>query len=666
MTTYEKIVKGATKVKVAAPKPKYIEPILMSTSIDHAVAADNFNTVMRTLQVRLQDHAWSVVYKSLIVIHILIREGDRDVTLNYLCKKAPNMLNLTDANISKTGNFSTDVRFIIKYSKYLNTRVKQFHETEIDYVRDERSNNSSSQTGGRLRSLTVEKGLLRETESVQKQIDALLKNNFVENEINNDLVLTAFRLLVNDLLALFQELNEGVINLLEHYFEMSKYDAERALKIYKKFVDQTKYVIDYLRVAKHLEYATKLHVPTIKHAPTALTSSLEEYLDDPNFEVNRRQYLAEKSGKTGGPTIKAVDSQPTQAPAQAPAPTQAQAPITQPNFQDPAANGQRESLIVQQATFNPWGGAFALVQQPVQSVQQQTGFQQVQQPVQQQQIQQPVQQQQTGFQQPVQQQTGFQQPVQQQTGFQQPVQQINPAYTGVGFGGYGPQVQQQPTGSNPFMLQPTNGYVQQNNLQQIPQAQPVQQFQQTQNTQPLQAPALNRTNTNPFAGVSSGTSPIKAQSTNPFANSRFTEGSNTTALSFASGSNGVQAIAPTSTGSNPFKVSQTTSNLFNSAQAQSQQQTLKPQATAGGLENLPTIAVFPQTQQEQQRNMYLQGARTGLQQQATSGFNQQFVQQHTMFSPQQQYPQQFGQQPIQQQQTFGQPVQQHYEGPSLI
>ena len=308
MTTYEKIVKGATKVKVAAPKPKYIEPILMATLMDYRTGAENFSTIMRTLQVRLQDNAWSVVYKLLLVIHIMIREGDRDVVLEYLSRKAPHMVNLSLSNIFRNSSHNSDVKYIVKYAKYLQVRVKQFDLTGIDYVRDERSNNSTSQSGGRLRSLLVEKGLLRETESVQKQIDALLKNSFMENEINNDMLLTAFRLLVNDLLALFQELNEGVINLLEHYFEMSRVDAETALKIYKKFVDQTKYVIDYLRVAKHLEYATKLHVPTIKHAPTALTSSLEEYLDDPNFEANRRQFLAEKdlksntkSGNTSAP-----------------------------------------------------------------------------------------------------------------------------------------------------------------------------------------------------------------------------------------------------------------------------------------------------------------------------------------------------------------------------
>ncbi|KAM9886570.1 hypothetical protein OXX69_013703, partial [Metschnikowia pulcherrima] len=101
--------------------------------------------------------------------------------------------------------------------------------------------------------------------------------------------------------------NEGVINLLEHYFEMFQKDAERALDVYKKFVDQTKYVIDYLRVAKHLEYATKLHVPTIKHAPTALTSSLEDYLNDPLFEQHRAEYLRSKNDKSATPVSKPIE-----------------------------------------------------------------------------------------------------------------------------------------------------------------------------------------------------------------------------------------------------------------------------------------------------------------------------------------------------------------------
>jgi hypothetical protein len=55
---------------------------------------------------------------------------------------------------------------IRRYADYLTARAKAFEATKTDYVR-------SGQ--GRMKRLTVEKGLLRETEIVQKQIKALLR-----------------------------------------------------------------------------------------------------------------------------------------------------------------------------------------------------------------------------------------------------------------------------------------------------------------------------------------------------------------------------------------------------------------------------------------------------------------------------------------------------------
>jgi hypothetical protein len=81
---------------------------------------------------------------------------------------------------------------------------------------------------------------------------------------------------------------------------MSKPDAERALKIYRAFVKQTEQVVRYLSIARHYDHATRLEIPKIKHAPTGLTGSLEEYLKDPDFDINRRQYLAQQESKKSG------------------------------------------------------------------------------------------------------------------------------------------------------------------------------------------------------------------------------------------------------------------------------------------------------------------------------------------------------------------------------
>ncbi len=91
------------------------------------------------------------------------------------------------------------------YSEYLLRRAIEYGATRVDYVRGGE---------GRLKRLTVDKGLLREAESVQDQIRSLLKCQPFDDEPENEITLTAFRLLTMDLLVLFHVMNEGTINIL--------------------------------------------------------------------------------------------------------------------------------------------------------------------------------------------------------------------------------------------------------------------------------------------------------------------------------------------------------------------------------------------------------------------------------------------------------------------
>jgi len=87
--------------------------------------------------------------------------------------------------------------------------------------------------GRKLRSMTVEKGLLRETKVVHRMIDALVECRVCRREctikqffadvsllqlyldnLEDELTTTALQMLVKDLLILFQAGNEGVINVL--------------------------------------------------------------------------------------------------------------------------------------------------------------------------------------------------------------------------------------------------------------------------------------------------------------------------------------------------------------------------------------------------------------------------------------------------------------------
>ncbi|KAI6024433.1 ANTH domain-containing protein [Pisolithus marmoratus] len=320
MSSFDKVVKLACKPKAAPPKTKYLDPIIAATWSEDGAVYD----VCKALIPRLREPNAIVVFKALIVLHTMIRNGSTDNVLSHL--SSSEILRLRNISAGNNWEGYHAPQNLQHYALYLDSRIRAFRELKHDAIRvqsetnrDMRVNNSieedmayttapkaSSSTrskgpqrsktvmGRKLRVMTVEKGLLRETKTVQKMIDSLVECRFYLDDLEDELTITALRMLVKDLLILFQACNEGVINVLEHYFEMSKYDAKDALSIYRQFCDQTERVMEYLGVAKKLQNLLNVPIPNLRHAPVSLARSLEEYLNDPNFEQNRIEYKANK------------------------------------------------------------------------------------------------------------------------------------------------------------------------------------------------------------------------------------------------------------------------------------------------------------------------------------------------------------------------------------
>ena len=51
--------------------------------------------VFRTLQLRLRDSTWTIVFKALIITHLMIRESRPDTTLRYIAE-SPRRLAIGD------------------------------------------------------------------------------------------------------------------------------------------------------------------------------------------------------------------------------------------------------------------------------------------------------------------------------------------------------------------------------------------------------------------------------------------------------------------------------------------------------------------------------------------------------------------------------------------
>ncbi|GAA5931340.1 hypothetical protein JCM3775_004998 [Rhodotorula graminis] len=282
MSSMRKAVDGATKPKRAAPKAKYIDPLVQATFQQDG----QLQEVVRTLASRMRDPNTTVVFKSLIVLHTLMRSGSIDSVFPYLASSSVSL------SLS-----SSEAANVAAYGQYLAVRIKAFGTLKRDAIRDK----SDRRNAARMRKLSVEQGLLRETREVQRMIAALVEAKFyADSDVDDDVSMTALRLLVKDLLVLFTVVNEGVINLLENFFALSKPDCDMALKIYKTFCRDTERVVAYLGTAKKLYNVLNIPIPNLKHAPLSLANSLEEYVRDPNFERNREEYKEVKRIADGG------------------------------------------------------------------------------------------------------------------------------------------------------------------------------------------------------------------------------------------------------------------------------------------------------------------------------------------------------------------------------
>ncbi len=415
------------------------------------------------------------------------------------------------------------------------------------------------------------------------------------------------------------------------------------MDVYRTFTRQTDFVVQYLGIARQYEHHTRVEVPKLKHAPVNLGRQLEEYLKDPDFEIHRRQYLAEleakksKGGSAGASkstrsetaskadtvsafaSVNGSQSQQSSKPAQTTKRPDADLidffESIEQNQTPMATQAAPQAQPIAQG-MSPWGPT-PFQAQPTQAfptngfVAQQTGFQA------------------DPFQQQAQQQAmGVFSPT------QQAVPQVQPAFTGTGFGGFSPQSSFQPSSLAPipqdsvanFQTGATPGL--QGGLQ-VPQ----------QITNPFrQSMLMNQQTGSPFAVAPQAAAaatqqtqqrPTTSQSTNPFARSSpqaaqpfatptssspfqspspvqpgqqqqplqaLPTGTNPFAKTFGAPSQpaaqqqqqpGATGLAPQATGTNPFRQGA----FVNHATGLGWQHNQQP--IGGGLDQLEPIPVFP-------------------------------------------------------------------------
>uniref|UniRef100_A0A667GKY0 Synaptosome associated protein 91 n=1 Tax=Lynx canadensis TaxID=61383 RepID=A0A667GKY0_LYNCA len=241
----------ATTHEVMGPKKKHLDYLIQATNETNV----NIPQMADTLFERATNSSWVVVFKALVTTHHLMVHGNERF-IQYLASRNT-LFNLSNF-LDKSGSHGYDMStFIRRYSRYLNEKAFSYRQMAFDFARVKKG------ADGVMRTMAPEK-LLKSMPILQGQIDALLEFDVHPNELTNGVINAAFMLLFKDLIKLFACYNDGVINLLEKFFEMKKGQCKDALEIYKRFLTRMTRVSEFLKVAE---------------APSSLMETLEQHLN---------------------------------------------------------------------------------------------------------------------------------------------------------------------------------------------------------------------------------------------------------------------------------------------------------------------------------------------------------------------------------------------------
>ncbi|XP_042234539.1 phosphatidylinositol-binding clathrin assembly protein LAP-like isoform X15 [Homarus americanus] len=281
-----KSVCKATTEEVIGPKKKHLDYLLHCTNEPNVSIPQLANLLIE----RAQMQSWVIVFKALITVHHLMCYGNERFT-QYLASSNCNF-NL-GGFLDKTGvagqshpQLSYDMStFIRRYAKYINEKAISYRSVAFDFCKVKRGKED-----GTLRTMPTDQ-LLKTLPVLQSQVDALLDFDCTANELTNGVINSGFMLLFRDLIRLFACYNDGIINLLEKYFEMNKKQARDALDCYKKFLIRMDRVAEFLKVAeavgmekseipdlKQSVGIDKGDIPDLTKAPSSLLDALEAHL----------------------------------------------------------------------------------------------------------------------------------------------------------------------------------------------------------------------------------------------------------------------------------------------------------------------------------------------------------------------------------------------------
>ncbi|CAN1166884.1 Putative clathrin assembly protein At5g35200, partial [Linum perenne] len=210
-----------------------------------------------------------VALKTLLIVHRSIRENDPcfpDELINY--SRGRNlMLNLShfrDSSTTEAWDYSAWIR---AYALYLEERLECYRVMKYDINRDP--------SGTKILD-TV--GLFKQLPAMQLLLFRLLACKPEGASVRNSLIHYCLSIVGCEASSLYIGISNGIMNLVDKFFEMSPSDASRALDIYKRASSQASKLSDFFEICRANDFNHELRFVKIEQPPESFMTAMEDYV----------------------------------------------------------------------------------------------------------------------------------------------------------------------------------------------------------------------------------------------------------------------------------------------------------------------------------------------------------------------------------------------------
>ncbi|KAH7404280.1 hypothetical protein KP509_15G019200 [Ceratopteris richardii] len=96
----------------------------------------------------------------------------------------------------------------------------------------------------------------------------------------NYVIQYALALVLKESFKLYCAINDGIINLIDKFFEMQRHEAMKALEIYRRASQQADKLSEFYDSCKNLELARNFQFPSLAQPPQSFLATMEDYVKD--------------------------------------------------------------------------------------------------------------------------------------------------------------------------------------------------------------------------------------------------------------------------------------------------------------------------------------------------------------------------------------------------